>query len=84
MFPMAPTPDCCRTQAILDWIVHIRVVDAEPGLLPAAHDAGDKSLLALPLLRDGEAIGAIVLNSMGPGGFTDSRVGSSRHSLSGP
>ena len=73
MFPMAPTPRLLSGQAILDWIVHIRVVDAEPGLLPAAHDAGDKSLLALPLLRDGEAIGAIVLNSMDPGGFTEAK-----------
>jgi transcriptional regulator with GAF, ATPase, and Fis domain len=76
MFPMAPTLRLLSAQAILDrQIVHIRVMDAERGLFPAPHDAGAKSPLALPLLRDGEAIGAIVLNSMEPGGFTDSQVG---------
>ena len=33
-----------------------------------------KSVLSIPLLRDGAAIGAFSLNSAEPGGFTDSQV----------
>jgi two-component system, NtrC family, sensor kinase len=75
MFPMAPTRQLLSARAILDrQIVHVRDMDAEPGLFQAVHDAGTKSLLALPLLRDGAAIGSIALNAMDPGGFSDSQI----------
>jgi GAF domain-containing protein len=75
LFPMEPTPHVLSGRAILDrQIVHVRDMDAEPGLFQAARDAGNKSLLALPLLRDGEAIGALACNSVKPGGFSDSQV----------
>ena len=35
---------------------------------------GSKSQIALPLLRDGAAIGAVVLGSGEVGGFTDAQV----------
>src|SRR6185437_3270795 len=35
---------------------------------------GIRSTLAIPLLRDGIAVGAFVVNSLEPGGFTDSQV----------
>jgi hypothetical protein len=57
-------------QAILDRIVHIRVVDAEPGLFPAAHDAGDKTVRPSVLSYS---------NSMNPAASLT--AGSSRHSL---
>jgi PAS domain S-box-containing protein len=75
LFPMAPTRHVLSGRAILDrQIVHVRDMDAEPGLFRAARDAGNKSLLALPLLRDGEAIGALACNSLKPGGFSGSQV----------
>ena len=41
MFPMAPTRELLSARAILDrQIVHVRDMDAEPGLFQAVHDAG--------------------------------------------
>jgi hypothetical protein len=75
MLPMAPALRLLSAPAILDrQIVHIRVKHAAPALFPAAHDVGAKSLLALPLLRDGEAIGAIV-NSMESAASLTAQVG---------
>ena len=48
--------------------------DAEPGLFQAIRDNGTKSILAMPLLREGAVIGSIALNAMEPGGFSDSQV----------
>jgi GAF domain-containing protein len=75
MFPMVPTRRLLGARAILDrQTVHVRDMDAEPDLFEAARPAGGKSLLAIPLLRDSEAIGALVLNSREPGGFSDSQI----------
>jgi GAF domain-containing protein len=54
-------------------------MDADPDLLPIVRDlvvrhAGVKSVLAIPLLRDGVAIGAFGMNSESAGGFSDSQV----------
>ena len=74
-FPMAPTRASITCRAILDGrIVHIRDMDAEPGLLRVVRDLGVKSNLAVPLLRGGAVIGAIALNTNEPGGFSDSQV----------
>jgi two-component system NtrC family sensor kinase len=74
-FPMEPTRASLACRAIIDReIVHIRNADAEPELLQVVRNIGAQSLLSLPLLRDGRAIGAISLNSMQPGGFIDSQV----------
>src|SRR4029077_7016669 len=37
-------------------------------------DLGMRSIVALPLLRDGMVIGAVALNTMQPGGLSDSQV----------
>ena len=75
MFPMAPTRMSLAGRAILDRrIVHVRAMDAEPDLFQAVRDMGAKTTISLPLLRDGEALGAISLNSLVSGGFSDSQV----------
>ncbi len=45
-----------------------------PGVSAAVRNLGYKSQIALPLLRDGAAIGAVVMTSAEIGGFTDSQV----------
>ena len=74
-FPMAPTRGGSYGRAILDrQIVHIRDIDADPELAQPVRDLGVKSILGVPLLRDGAVIGAIAMNAEEPGGFTDSQV----------
>jgi two-component system NtrC family sensor kinase len=43
-------------------------------LLPIYRDLGIRSILAIPLLRDVNAVGAFAMNSEEPGGFTDTQV----------
>ena len=75
LFPMLPTRGSISCRAILDrQIVHVRDLTAEAGLLPVIRAFGHKSQISLPLLRDGVAIGAIVLSSAETGGFSDSQV----------
>src|ERR1700758_824745 len=75
LFPMAPTRGSIMCRAILDrQIIHVRDMADEPGVLAAARNLGHKSNIALPLLRDGAAIGAVVLSSGEIGGFADSQV----------
>jgi GAF domain-containing protein/anti-sigma regulatory factor (Ser/Thr protein kinase) len=74
-FPMRPKRGSIVCRAILDKeTVHIRDLQAEQDLLPAVRALGVRSNLAIPLLRDGVAVGAFVVNSLEPGGFTDSQV----------
>ena len=54
--------------------IHIRDVPADPDVSPDLIAAGQKSNLAVPLLRDGAAIGAISLSSDKLGGFSDTQV----------
>jgi GAF domain-containing protein len=76
MFPMVPTRGSINGRAILDArSVHVRDLDAEPGLMAAVRSLGHKSQIAWPLLRDGAAIGAMSLGSAEIGGFSDSQVG---------
>ena len=63
------------SRAILDkQVIHIRDLQAEQNLLPVVRALGIRSTLAIPMLRDGAAVGAFVVNSLEPGGFTDSQV----------
>jgi signal transduction histidine kinase len=71
---MAPTRDSITCRAILDkQIIHVRDMHAETVML-AARSLLHKSQLTIPLLRDNEAIGAISLGALEPGGFSDSQV----------
>ena len=45
----------------------------KPGLNPVVK-AGQKSVLAIPLLREGDVIGSILINSLETGGFSDAQV----------
>jgi GAF domain-containing protein len=54
-------------------IVHVRDADVEPELLKSVRDMGLRSLLALPLVGDGAAIGVIALTAIEPGGFSDTQ-----------
>src|SRR6201993_4493847 len=75
LFPMVPTRGSISCRAILDrQTIHVRDLASEPGVSAAVRNLGHKSQIALPLLRDGAAIGAVVLSSGETGGFNDSQV----------
>jgi GAF domain-containing protein len=78
-FPMIPDPGSLSCRAILDrQIIHVRDTFTDPGLSPVVRDLfirhGLQSQLSIPLLRDGAALGAITINAVTPGGFSDSQV----------
>jgi GAF domain-containing protein len=75
LFPMVPTRGSISCRAILDrQTIHVRDMASEPGVIADIRNLGYKSQISLPLLRDGAAIGAVVLSSAEIGGFTDSQV----------
>src|SRR6516164_10637215 len=75
LFPIVPTRGSITCRAILDrQTIHVRDIASEPGISAAVRNLGSKSQIALPLLRDGAAIGAVVLGSGEVGGFTDAQV----------
>jgi two-component system, NtrC family, sensor kinase len=64
-FPMAPARGSAFGRAILErQIVHIRDVDTDPEIAQFVRDLGVRSIVALPLLRDGGVIGAVALKSI--------------------
>src|SRR6478672_9110014 len=78
-FPSAPTRGSISCRAILDReIVHIRDTDADLELSQVARELHKATLvrsqISIPLMRDGQAIGAISLAAHGPGGFSDSQI----------
>ena len=74
-FPMAPTRSVTACRAIFDQqTIHYRDIESEPDLNPAVRALGVRSIMAMPLMRDGAAIGSIALNSREPVGFSDSQV----------
>src|SRR6516165_778234 len=75
MFPMVPTRGSISCRAILDrQIIHVRDMATAPGVSPTVRNMGYRSQIALPLLRDDAAIGALSATSEETGGFTDSQV----------
>ena len=78
-FPSAPTRASISCRAILDReIVHIRDTDADLELSQVARELHKATLvrsqISIPLMRDGQAIGAISLAGKDPGGFSDSQI----------
>src|SRR5215472_8971357 len=74
-FPMPPTRDSGAGRAILDRrIIRINDLETEPGLNPIARRLTAKSLVAVPLMRGDEAIGALVLGSRERGGFSVTQI----------
>src|SRR5262249_54585506 len=63
----------CRA-ILLREIIHIRDVHADPDLLPVLRANEIQSVLAIPLMRNGVALGSFLINSEEPGGFTESQV----------
>src|SRR5689334_3264550 len=75
LFPMVPNRVLNTCRAILDrQTIHVRDLQAEPGQMPVVRDLGQRSQIALPLLRDGVAIGTIALASTKAGGFSDNQI----------
>ena len=75
IFPMIPTRESIACRSIIEkQVIHIRDMDAEPGVLQVARNLGMKSNIAVPLLRDSSVVGALTLTANEPGGFSDSQV----------
>jgi len=76
-FPMAPSRASASTRAILyREVIQIPDVleDPEYVLAPAAQATGFRSAVSVPMLREGEPIGAITVTRAAPGSFSDSQV----------
>jgi two-component system, NtrC family, sensor kinase len=74
-FPRALHKESVSCRAMLERrTIHIRDVPADPDVSADIIAAGQKSNLAVPLLRDGTAVGAISLSSDKLGGFSDTQV----------
>jgi signal transduction histidine kinase len=74
-WPREPDRGSLACRAILDGtIVHIRDMDAEPGISPEVRALGHKTQISIPLLRDGRAIGAISTPSMRVDGISDTQI----------
>ena len=74
-FPCPPGLGTIAGRVVLTGrIVHIRDLTAEPDFAQPVRDMGNQSLLGVPLLRDGSAIGVIVLARAAAGGFDDGQV----------
>src|SRR5262249_12285842 len=76
-FPLAPSRSSASTRAILyRQVVQVPDVleDPEYALATAAAAAGFRSVVSVPMLRDGHPIGAIVVTSPMPGLFPDNQV----------
>ena len=71
--PIEPTLGTASGRALLEGqVVHIADVEADPDYTFAAKALGDyRSILALPMLREGEAIGILVLTRSDVRPFTD-------------
>ncbi len=75
LFPMVPTRGSITCRAILDrQTIHVRDMATAPEVSAAVRNLGAKSQISLPLLRDGAAIGAVVMTSAEIGGFSDSQA----------
>ena len=74
-FPMRPDRGFAAGRAILERrIVHIRDVAGDPDISLAMRTMGVGSTIAVPLLRDGQPLGAFAIGLTTPGGFTESQV----------
>ncbi len=74
-FPRPPDRSLAVGRAILERrIIHIRDVSADSTLSQAARDLGGTAIAVIPLLRDGEPIGAVALNGRHSGGYSESQI----------
>src|SRR5262249_25428292 len=64
-----------QTRAIIERsVVHIPDVEAEEAIRDRARTVRSRSLLATPLLREGEPIGSISASKAAPGAFSDAQI----------
>ena len=74
-FPMQPTRGSIVGRTILDQrVIHTRDIQEDPELMPIARQLGIRSVLSIPLLRDGTVVGVFNVNRLEPDGFTDSQI----------
>jgi GAF domain-containing protein len=76
-YPRSPGRDSAPGRAVLTRRVVVIpdvLADAEYGIAPTAIAGGFRSILAVPLLREGHPIGAITVGRPEPGPFPDSQV----------
>src|SRR5262249_14613009 len=76
LYPMRPSREQASGRAVLSGaVVQIPDVLADPDYQPeVAHATGWRSRLAVPIIREGTPIGAIVINRTVPGLFPDHHV----------
>ena len=77
LFPRPPNRDLAVTRAMLTGeVVQIPDVSEDPDYMKGTHSriGGFRSNLAVPLLRDGRPIGAVVVGRPEPGLFPDTQV----------
>ena len=55
-------------------IIHVQDVAADTALSQEVRDLGGTAIVGIPLLRDGEPIGAVALNGRQPAGFSESQI----------
>jgi GAF domain-containing protein len=55
-------------------IIHVQDVAADTALSQEVRDLGGTAIVGIPLLRDGEPIGAVALNGRQPAGLSESQI----------
>jgi two-component system, NtrC family, sensor kinase len=74
-WPRVPDRGSLSCRAILDGtIVHVRNMDAEPGVSAEVRALGNKTQVSIPLMRDGRAIGAITTASPRVDAISDTQI----------
>jgi GAF domain-containing protein/CheY-like chemotaxis protein/anti-sigma regulatory factor (Ser/Thr protein kinase) len=77
-FPLAPTRDNITARAVLDrTVVHVPDIEAD-GSLPISRQLHEtlnfRAVLSVPMLRDGQPIGALTVARQAPGPFSHMQV----------
>ena len=74
-FPAPPDRGVISARAILEQrLIHIPDATEDPEIWPLLIANGAHTYAAIPLMRDGKAIGAISMNSSVAGGFSESQI----------
>ena len=74
-FPRPPDGGTVAGRCILERrVIHVPNIAADPDIAQVSRDLGGSAIVAIPLLRDSQPIGAIALNGSPAGGFSDSQI----------
>ena len=74
-FPRPPGEETVAGRAVLSGqIIHVRDTTIEANYFQTGHALGTRSMLGVPLLREGRVIGAIILGRFSSGGFDESQI----------